>query len=168
MGVLLRWWFILIIVSLAVPGRSVTAQVEPWSCETIPAPSPLATPAAVPTAEAVAFPDVAGALTVFAAASLTDAFNQIANEIRAAHPEIEITFNFAGSQALVTQIAEGGAEVDVLALASPAQMKNAGESGIPVERSTANPSATWLRQQAHRSRVLPRMWFRRRTTSAPC
>ena len=74
-------------------------------------------------------------LTVFAAASLTDAFTKIADDIKAINPDVEITFNFAGSQALVTQIAEGGAQADVLALASPAQMKNAAESGIPVEGS---------------------------------
>ena len=83
----------------------------------------------------VEFPDEGGKLTVFAAASLTDAFTKIADDLKAADPNLDITFNFAGSQALVTQIAEGGAQADVLALASPAQMKSAVEDGIPVEGS---------------------------------
>lgn len=67
-------------------------------------------------------------LTVFAAASLTDAFNEIG---RAFEEEqgVTVTFNFAGSQALVTQIAEG-ADADVFASANLAQMERAVEEGV--------------------------------------
>ena len=60
-------------------------------------------------------------LTVFAAASLTDAFTEIGATFDAANPGVTTTFNFAGSQALRTQIEEG-APVDVFASASGKEM----------------------------------------------
>lgn len=60
-------------------------------------------------------------LTVFAAASLTDAFTEIGKGFEAAHPGVTVTFNFAGSQALRTQIEEG-APVDVFASANTKEM----------------------------------------------
>jgi molybdate transport system substrate-binding protein len=47
-------------------------------------------------------------LTVFAAASLSDAFNEIGRNLEKAQG-IEVTFNFAGSQQLAAQIEEGAA-----------------------------------------------------------
>ena len=126
---------IAILASVMLWHLPVSAQALAWSCD-IPAPAtPAASPTPVVTPEPVAFPDEGGKLTVFAAASLTDAFTKIADDLKSTRSNIDITFNFAGSQALVTQIAEGGARADVLALASPAQMKNAAESGTPVEGS---------------------------------
>ena len=61
-------------------------------------------------------------LTVFAAASLTDAFTEIGAAFDAANPGVTTTFNFAGSQALRTQIEEG-APVDVFASASGKEME---------------------------------------------
>ena len=58
-----------------------------------------------------------GDLTVFAAASLTDAFAAIERELEAAIPALSITYNFGGFQALVTQLEEG-AEADVFASAN--------------------------------------------------
>jgi molybdate transport system substrate-binding protein len=60
-------------------------------------------------------------LTVFAAASLADAFTEIGANFEAANPGVTITFNFAGSQALRTQIEEG-APADVFASASSKEM----------------------------------------------
>jgi molybdate transport system substrate-binding protein len=60
-------------------------------------------------------------LTVFAAASLTDAFTEIGKSFESANPGVKVTFNFAGSQALQTQI-EQGAPVDVFASASKSYM----------------------------------------------
>jgi molybdate transport system substrate-binding protein len=60
-------------------------------------------------------------LTVFAAASLTDAFAEIGKGFEAANPGVTVTFNFAGSQALRTQIEEG-APADVFASASGKEM----------------------------------------------
>jgi molybdate transport system substrate-binding protein len=56
-------------------------------------------------------------LTVFAAASLTEAFTAIAEEFEAGHPGVEVLLNFAGSQTLRVQI-EQGARADVFASAN--------------------------------------------------
>jgi molybdate transport system substrate-binding protein len=71
---------------------------------------------------------VTGQLTVFAAASLTDAFQQIGRDFEAANPGTTVTFNFAGSSALATQI-NHGAPADVFAAASPATMKTVTDAG---------------------------------------
>jgi molybdate transport system substrate-binding protein len=60
-------------------------------------------------------------LIVFAAASLTDAFTEIGENFEAANADVTVTFNFAGSQALRTQIEEG-APVDVFASANTKEM----------------------------------------------
>lgn len=60
-------------------------------------------------------------LTIFAAASLTDAFIEIGAAFDAAHPGVTTTLNFAGSQSLRTQIEEG-APADVFASASGKEM----------------------------------------------
>ena len=60
-------------------------------------------------------------LTVFAAASLTDAFAAIGAAYEEANPGDTVTFNFAGSQVLRTQIEEGAA-VDVFASANKKEM----------------------------------------------
>lgn len=60
-------------------------------------------------------------LQVFAAASLTDAFTEIGKNFEAAHPGVTVNFNFAGSQALRTQIEEG-APADVFASANKTEM----------------------------------------------
>ncbi|OMH24785.1 molybdate ABC transporter substrate-binding protein [Tersicoccus phoenicis] len=52
-------------------------------------------------------------ITVFAAASLTDVGPRLAAAYRASHPGIEVRFNLAGSQALVSQLI-AGADADVL------------------------------------------------------
>lgn len=55
-------------------------------------------------------------LTVFAAASLTDAFREVGGAFERAYPGSRVSFNFAGSQQLALQI-EQGAQADVLATA---------------------------------------------------
>lgn len=64
----------------------------------------------------------AGPLMVFAAASLTDAFEAIGERFEREHPEVEVTFNFAGSSTLATQLRQG-APADVFASADERQMK---------------------------------------------
>lgn len=71
---------------------------------------------------------IQGNLTVFAAASLTEAFTEIGQQFQAAHPGVTITFNFGGSQQLVQQL-DQGAPVDVFASANIAQMDVAIETG---------------------------------------
>jgi molybdate transport system substrate-binding protein len=73
-----------------------------------------------PTNPQTTIPEVR-ALTVFAAASLTDAFTEIGKSFESANPAVSVTFNFAGSQALRTQ-AEEGAAADVFASASRTEM----------------------------------------------
>jgi molybdate transport system substrate-binding protein len=60
-------------------------------------------------------------LSVFAAASLTDAFTQLAGDFTDAHPDVKVNLNFAGSNDLVTQVQQG-APADVLATADPKNM----------------------------------------------
>lgn len=81
------------------------------------------------TAPAVAFPEKGGKLTVFAAASLTDAFNDMKKDLEGAHPGLQITYNFAGSPTLVTQLTQG-AQADVFASANEAQMDAAVKQGV--------------------------------------
>lgn len=75
---------------------------------------------------------VSGNVTVYAAASLTDVFNEAGKAFEAKHPGTKVQFNFGSSAALATQINEG-APADVFAAANTAQMKvvtdkrNAGE-----------------------------------------
>lgn len=90
--------------------------------------TPAATPASQPLNEGV-FPDDGGELTVFAAASLTDAFHDIADVIMEQHPGVSITIESGGSQSLVTQLEEG-ARADVLATANTSTMDRAIESGL--------------------------------------
>src|SRR6185503_2262767 len=60
-------------------------------------------------------------LIVFAAASLNDAFTEIGKNFELANPGVTVTFNFAGSQALRTQIEEG-APADIFASANKTEM----------------------------------------------
>lgn len=60
-------------------------------------------------------------LTVYAAASLTDAFNEIGKAFAVEHSGVIVAFNFGGSQNLRTQI-EQGANADVFASANTKEM----------------------------------------------
>ena len=84
---------------------------------------------ATPVALAAEFPEDGGDLTVFAAASLVDAFGEIVSDIQEANPNVSITVETAGSQALVTQLQEG-ASADVLATANTSTMTTAVESDL--------------------------------------
>ena len=94
------------------------------------APRPAATPATTPspaatealTEEMTEEPAQPVDLIVFAAASLTAAFEEIGQSFEAAHPGVTVVLNFAGSQQLAQQINEG-APADVFASANNSQMK---------------------------------------------
>jgi molybdate transport system substrate-binding protein len=60
-------------------------------------------------------------LTVFAAASLTEAFQALAGEFERATPSVTVQFNFAGSPTLVQRIRQG-ASADVFAAADRPNM----------------------------------------------
>lgn len=68
-------------------------------------------------------------LTVFAAASLTEAFTQLAEIFEGKNPDVQVEINFAGSQHLLEQMVNG-AEVDVFASASKKYMDLAIKNGL--------------------------------------
>ena len=72
---------------------------------------------------------VAAELTVSAAASLTNAFKDIAQGYEAQHPGTKVLLNFAGSGALLQQMAKG-APVDVFASADQETMDRAEKEGL--------------------------------------
>jgi molybdate transport system substrate-binding protein len=71
---------------------------------------------------------VSGDITVFAAASLTAAFTEIGEALTTQYPGADVTFNFAASSELVTQI-DQGAGADVYASADEANMKKLTDAG---------------------------------------
>ena len=86
------------------------------------APAATSAPAATAMPAATAAPAASGGeLTVFAAASLTDAFKTIGEQFGAANGGATVTFNFGGSDQLATQITQG-APADVFASANAKQM----------------------------------------------
>ncbi len=73
-------------------------------------------------------------VTVSAAASLTNAFKDIAENFEKAHPEHKVLLNFAGSGELLQQIAKG-APVDVFASADQITMDKAQEQNLLAQGS---------------------------------
>lgn len=67
-------------------------------------------------------PKLAGSLTVFAAASLTEALSDEKARLSTAYPGLSVTYSFAGSQQLVAQI-QAGAPADVVATADESNMQ---------------------------------------------
>jgi molybdate transport system substrate-binding protein len=139
----IRWRLVIltqvfvVTVGIQVAGPlNASAQQSAWEC---PGPAAVisATPSGTPGAveqNRIAFPAEGGDLTVFAAASLTDAFEAIERDLQAATPNLSITYNFGGSQVLVTQLEEG-AQADVFASANTAQM----DAAIAAKLVTGEP-----------------------------
>jgi len=67
-------------------------------------------------------------LTVFAAASLTEAFTTIGSDFESAHPGVRVVLSFGPSDGLAGQIREG-APADVFASASPKWMDDVAANG---------------------------------------
>lgn len=84
------------------------------------------------TAEAAS--DLTGSITVFAAASLTDAFDEVGAAFEDANPDTTVEFNYAGSSALREQILSG-APADVFASANPSTMQQVVDGGAAAESS---------------------------------
>jgi molybdate transport system substrate-binding protein len=70
-----------------------------------------------------------GPVTVFAAASLTEAFNDVRESLKSSMPGLSVTFSYGGSGALVTQVRQG-APADVVATADGGTMKQLADAGL--------------------------------------
>jgi len=113
------------------------------ACAPQAAPTPTAAPTTAPTLQPTEAPTLAPiSLNVFAAASLTDAFTEIGKNFEAAHPNVTVVFNFAGSNQLAQQIGQG-APVDVFASANKTQM----EVAIKSERVVSGTEHTFARNR---------------------
>jgi molybdenum ABC transporter molybdate-binding protein len=71
---------------------------------------------------------VTGTVTVLAAASLTEAFEQLGQQVSAENPGLEVVFSFGPSSGLVEQVL-AGAPADVLATADTRTMEEAVAGG---------------------------------------
>lgn len=98
----------------AVMVLSLTACAAPAADEPAPATEETAATETVPEAEPVE-------LIVFAAASMTETMNQIAEMYKTVAPNVTLTYNFDSSGTLKTQIQEG-AECDLFISAGQKQM----------------------------------------------
>jgi molybdate transport system substrate-binding protein len=99
----------------ASPSPAAAAAASPAAS---PAPAAQPAPAAKPSAP------VSGEVTVFAASSLTDVFNDMATAFQQANPNAKVTFNYGASSQLATQLGQG-AKADAFASADQTQMDNA-------------------------------------------
>lgn len=96
--------------------------------------------------------DPGGTVEVFAAASLTDAFEEIAAGFEAEHPDVDVTFSFAGSSALVQQLLNG-APADVLATADERTMDQLREASRADDGPVQDDPQVFARN--HLSLVVP-------------
>jgi molybdate transport system substrate-binding protein len=117
------------------PAAATPAEpTKPTAATTAPAATPTAAPAAgatkpaAATPAALAVPKITGSLVVFTAASLTEAFSELGKAVEAANSGTTITFNFAGSPTLRTQLREG-AKADIFAAADEPNMQGAQQDG---------------------------------------
>ncbi len=97
--------------SIAVALLAFIAVAQPPPCASAPRSAPTST------------------LRVFAAASLADAFGELAHQFEAAHAGTRVQLNLAGSQQLAVQL-EQGAQADVFASADTRWMDYAREHGL--------------------------------------
>ncbi|HKU02061.1 MAG TPA: molybdate ABC transporter substrate-binding protein, partial [Arthrobacter sp.] len=82
-----------------------------------------------PGAGTTANENPSGEITVFAAASLKQAFTELAGTFEAEHPGTSVALSFAGSSDLASQISQG-APADVFASADTANMKKVQDAGL--------------------------------------
>jgi molybdate transport system substrate-binding protein len=107
----------------------------------------------------------AAPLTVFAASSLRDAFQDLGRRFEQEHAGASVSFNFAGSQELRTQV-EHGARPDVLASADPRTLRALADAALADEPRVfarnepvivvpaGNPAAIHSLADLHRARRL--------------
>ena len=112
------------VTATATPSVTVTATASPTPTPTVTAsasasPKPSASPSASPKPTprpSASVSSLSGSANIFAAASLTGAFNKIKADFIALNPKVNLTMNYNGSGTLVTQI-QNGAPADVFASA---------------------------------------------------
>ncbi|HEY0260563.1 MAG TPA: molybdate ABC transporter substrate-binding protein [Lacisediminihabitans sp.] len=92
-----------------------------------------------PASSPSATPKLSGSITVFAAASLTGTFTDLAKSFEKKHPGTTVQLSFAGSSNLVTQIT-AGAPADVFASADTKNMAKLTDAslvaGTPIDFAT--------------------------------
>ena len=103
---------------------TTTARLTGGGSSTTPTTKPV-----VPSTTTTTTPPVAGSLTVFAAASLTEAFQDEQQTLLGKYPALHLTYSFAGSGTLVTQI-QAGAPADIIATADPSSMQQLQTAGL--------------------------------------
>ncbi|MEP6872460.1 MAG: molybdate ABC transporter substrate-binding protein [Anaerolineaceae bacterium] len=103
---------------------------------------------------------IMGEIRVFAASSLTDAFSAAGKRFNETNPGAQLVFNFGSSSALATQINEG-AQADLFAAASPAQMLSIGRNAREPRTFATNRLAIALspasRLQSYRDLASPNL-----------
>jgi molybdate transport system substrate-binding protein len=110
---------------LATLGVGILLAVAGCSAPAAPAPSASTTK-----------DSLTGSITVFAAASLTKTFGELATKFESAHPGVTVATSFAGSADLVAQIT-AGAPADVFASADTKNMAKVSTLvGTPVDFAT--------------------------------
>lgn len=89
-----------------------------------------ADPAATPEPPAATGPELTGGLTIYAAASLGAAFDELAEQFEARHPSLDVLpIVYDGSSTLATQLIEG-APADVFAAADEKNMQKVVDAGL--------------------------------------
>lgn len=112
------------VTETVTPSVTVTATASPTPTPTVtasasPSPKPSTSPSASPKLTpkpSASVSSLSGSANIFAAASLTGAFNKIKADFIALNPKVNLTMNYNGSGSLVTQI-QNGAPADVFASA---------------------------------------------------
>jgi molybdate transport system substrate-binding protein len=112
----------------AACGSDDKAAVTTSTVAVTAAPTTAAAPTTTEAPTTAAEPTVSGDITVFAAASLTAAYTEIGDAFMTEYPDAKVTFSFAASSDLVTQIKEG-APADVYASADQANMTKLTDAG---------------------------------------
>jgi len=115
---------VLIAIILLISAMIVAGCTSPT-----PTPAPASTPTPAPVPKTT--------ITVFAAASLSAAFNQTAAQFETLHPEVHIVYNFDSSGTLQTQI-EQGAQPDVFASAATSNMNALKNKGLMNNSTVVN------------------------------
>ena len=101
---------------------------------------------------------LSGTINVLAASSLTKGFGALGGEFEAAHPGTKISFSFASSSDLETQI-EQGAPADVFASADQKNMDKIVKAGTSTPARPATSPRTASRSRLRRAiRSTSRPW----------